>query len=84
MYLFLDKFERDVLEEHCFQALDIMLRATPARWWDKHKKKFADWKEYGQMMKLWLWYANTRIVEKYTGNDDSRKHMARWMKAWGE
>lgn len=29
---FLDRFERDVLEESQFQALDIALRAMSARW----------------------------------------------------
>ena len=82
--LFLDKVEMDVLEKHQFQALEIALRAKPARWWGTHKNNFVDWKEYRRMMKLWFGYANTRIIEKYIGNYDSRKHLARWKKAWGE
>jgi len=44
--LFLDKFEREVLEEHWFQALDLALHTTLAHWWGMHKDNFADWKEY--------------------------------------
>jgi len=44
--LFLDNFERDVLKEQWFQALDIALQATLARWWGMHKDNFIDWKEY--------------------------------------
>jgi len=29
---FLDAFEREVFDKHCFQALDLALRATLARW----------------------------------------------------
>lgn len=82
--LFMDKFERDVSEEHCFQALYIALRATPTRWWGTHKNNFTNWKEYQRMMKLRLGYANTHITEKYIGKDDSCENLARWTKAWGE
>ena len=34
---FLDKFEREVLEKQCFQALNWVLCATPVRWWGMHK-----------------------------------------------
>lgn len=82
--MFIDKFERDALEEHRFQAFDIALRATPTRWWGMHKEKFSDWKEYQRMMKLRFKYSNTRIIEKYTRKGDPHEHLARWEKAWGE
>ena len=28
--IFLDEFECEVIEDHCFQALELTLRATPA------------------------------------------------------
>ena len=34
---FFDRFEREVLEKKCFQALNWVLRAMPARWWGTHK-----------------------------------------------
>lgn len=38
--LFLDEFEREVLEEHHFHALELALRAMPAHWWGMHKENF--------------------------------------------
>jgi len=54
------------------------------RWWGTHKDNFVNWKEYRRMTKLMFGYANTFLVEKYTGKDDLRKHLARWTKPWGE
>jgi len=56
----------------------------PSRWWGTHKINIANLNEYWWMMKVQFGYANTCITEKYTGKDDLRKHLARWMKAWGE
>jgi len=38
--MFLDEFEREVPEDRRFQALELALRATPTRWWGKHKDSF--------------------------------------------
>lgn len=38
----LDAFEIEVSKKHRFQALDWVLRATPARWWGTHKDNFYD------------------------------------------
>lgn len=72
----MDKFQRDVPEEHRFQELDIALSTMPPTWWGRHKNNFANWKECRQMMKLWFGYSNTQIVEKYRGKDDPREHLA--------
>jgi len=42
--LFFNEFEREVPEEHQFQALQLVLRSMLARWWGTHKESFADWK----------------------------------------
>ena len=39
---FLNKFEKEVPEEQQFDALKLVLRATPARWWDTHQHNFED------------------------------------------
>lgn len=72
----MDKFERDMLEEHQFQMLDLVLCATLAWWWGTHKDKFTYWKEYKRMMKLRFGYANTYMIEKYIGKDDLHEHLA--------
>ena len=48
---FLDKFEGEGLEKKCFQALNWVLRATPARWWCTHKGSFENWCECRRMMR---------------------------------
>lgn len=40
--VFLDAFEREVLEKQHFQVLDWALRATAARWWGMHNGSFDD------------------------------------------
>lgn len=40
--LFLDEFERDVLEEQQLQSLDIALSAAPTCWWGTHKDNIGD------------------------------------------
>ena len=37
---FLDKFEREVSEKKHFQALNLVMCATPAMWWGTHKGSF--------------------------------------------
>lgn len=49
---FLDAYEREVPEKHCFQALDLVLHATPARFWGMHKDDIDGWREYRRMMKV--------------------------------
>ena len=41
--LFLDDFECEVPEDHRFQALELALLTTPARWWGTHKDSFSGW-----------------------------------------
>jgi len=48
--VFLDEFEREVIEEQRFEALDWALHATPARWWGMHKGSFDDWRECRRMI----------------------------------
>ena len=48
--IFLDAFEKEVLEKQCFRALDWALRVTPARRWGAHKGSFDDWCKCRRMM----------------------------------
>lgn len=79
--LFLDEFEREVPQEHHFQALELALRPTPAHWWGAHKDNFASWKEYRRTMRLRFGYANTRMTKKYSGKDDPHENLVRRTRA---
>lgn len=50
----LNAFEREVPQEHPFQALDWELPATCVRWWGTHKDSFDDWRMYKKMMRVWF------------------------------
>lgn len=76
--LFLDTFEREVPENHRFQALDWALRATPARWWGTHEDNFEDWHEYRRMMRICFGHPKVRLTEKYDGRNDPHDNLAKW------
>lgn len=40
---FLDAMEYQVAEEQQVPALDVVLKATPARWWETHKEDHTTW-----------------------------------------
>ena len=81
--MFLYEFECEIPEDHNFQALELALHSTLARWWGTHKDSIARWRDYRRMMKLWFLRANTRMTEKYNGKDDMCDHLAKGTKAWG-
>ena len=80
---FLDAFEREVLENHHFQAWDWVLRATPARWWGMHKDSFDDWHMYKNMMRLQFGHPKICLIEKYDGRDDPWDHLDKWANFYG-
>ena len=80
---FLDAFEHEAPKDHHFQALDLALRATPARWWGAYKHGFDGWRDYRRMMRLQSRCLNTRVIEKYSGKDDPHDHLAKCTKSWG-
>lgn len=83
VHLFLDEVEREVPKGHHFQALELALHPTSTLWWGTHKDNFIGYKEYRRIMKLRFGCANTKIDEKYSGNDDPCDHLALWTRAWG-
>ncbi len=80
---FIDAFEREVMEKHHFQVLDLTLRATLARWWGTHKDNFDGWHTYRRLMKVWFGHPMVRLIDKYDGRSDPREHFAKWTDAYG-
>jgi len=81
--VFLDAFEREVIENQCFQGLDWALRATPTRWWGMHKGSFDDWHKCRRMMRTHFGKPKVRVTDKYDEKDDPHAHLAKWAKAYG-
>jgi hypothetical protein len=40
--MFINTFELEVLEQQGMLTLDLLLKATPAKWWDAHKEGIKD------------------------------------------
>jgi hypothetical protein len=49
---FLTQYKDELLENQRLLALDIALKATPARWWGTHKETIKDWYQYKQLMRI--------------------------------
>ena len=82
--IFLDAFEREILENQRFQALDWVLRAMPARWWGTHKGSFDNWHECRRMMRTRFGKLKLQMIDKYDGQDDPHAHLAKWTQDYGE
>jgi hypothetical protein len=41
---FVKVFELQIQKQQRLMALDVVLKATPARWWVAHKEAIEDWK----------------------------------------
>lgn len=80
---FLEKFEREVSEQQCFDALKWAMHATPARWRGTHQRSFEDWRRCRRMMRLPFGKLQMRLAEKYDGHDDPHTHLAKWTKVYG-
>jgi hypothetical protein len=48
----LAQYEDKVLENQRLLALDITLKATPARWWGTHKETIIDWYQCKRLLRI--------------------------------
>ena len=81
---FLNKFEREVLEQQRFDALKWVLCVTPPRWWGTHQQNFEDWQECIRMMRVRFGAPQMQLIDKYDGWDDPRAHLVKWTKVYEE
>lgn len=81
---FLDRFERKVTKKKRFQALNWVLRATTARWWGTHRRRFEDWRACRKMLRSRFGKPIVRLADKYNGRGGSRTHLSRWVQAYGK
>jgi hypothetical protein len=49
---FLTQYEDEVLENQRLLALDLALKATPARWWGAHKETITDWYQCKRLLRI--------------------------------
>ena len=68
----LDIFGEEVPKEQRFQALDVILRSTPNRWWGTLKGNIRSWRKYNRFRQIIFGKVNARLAGKYDGKDDLR------------
>ena len=69
---FLVDFEDKVSQPWRLLVLDEALKATPARWWETHKKSIDGWLLCRRLMEVRL--SGTKKYEKYDGRNDPNDH----------
>jgi hypothetical protein len=73
--MFVKTFELQVLEQKRLLALDVVLKATPSRWWDAHIEGMIDWLQCNRLMKIRFDTKGENIVQKYRRESESTVHV---------
>jgi hypothetical protein len=56
-------------------ALDVILKATPARLWDAHIKGMKDWEHFHRLMQIHYGHGQEEIAHKYIGERKPMGHV---------
>ena len=49
---FLQKFEQEIPQEQRMTTIDLVVKATPARWWHAHKEHITSWDDLKRLMAI--------------------------------
>ena len=80
---FLAQYEDELLENQRLLALDIALKATPARWWGSHKETIQNWYKCKRLLCIRLGVEQGRNnMEKYDGQGTPLEHLEKWKTQW--
>ena len=63
-------------------SLGVALRATPARWWDAHKRNITTWETCHRLLVVRIGEDDGDMNYKYDGKNDPRIHVKACIKAW--
>jgi hypothetical protein len=75
---FVQAFEFYILEQQILLALDVVLKATLARWWVAHKEGIKYWQECRRLMQVRFGTEVEYIVHKYIGVSDPVDHIVQF------
>lgn len=64
---FIIHYQGKIPEKDRLGALNVALRATPARWWSTHKKHITDWSQCKMLMEIRFAATQEYFKVKYTG-----------------
>jgi hypothetical protein len=80
--LFVKAFELHVPKQQRLLALDVVLKATPARWWAAHKEGMEDWLQCQRLMNVRLGIELENNAQKYIGISNPTKHVEQCKNRW--
>ena len=72
---FLEQFEQQIPHEQRIAAMDLAVRATPARWWYAHKENIASWDDIKRFMAIRFSDDREYVQQKYIGESDPWSHI---------
>ena len=71
----IQEFEEKLFEPQRVLALDVALKATPARWWATHKQTIHDWGQCQRLMILCFGDSEVYHARRYDGLNDLACHL---------
>ena len=72
-----------MLENQRLLALDIALKATPARWWGTHKETIMNWYQCKQLLRIRFGVEHKRNKQhKYDGQGAPTEHVEKCRALW--
>ena len=79
---FFIQFEQQIPHEERIAAMDLAVRATPARWWYAHKENIASWDDIKISMAIRFSVDREYVQQKYIGETDPRTHIQACEQSW--
>jgi hypothetical protein len=73
--MFLKAFESQVPKQQRMLALDVVLKATLATWWDAHREGIKYWPQCSKLMQLRFGTEEEDIAQMYIGESDPIGHV---------
>jgi hypothetical protein len=74
----LTQYEDRVLENQQMLALDLALKATPARWWGTHKETITDWYQCKHLLHIrFIPEQEYNKQQKYDGQEALAEHLVK-------
>ena len=82
LFEFFQEFEEKVFEPQRILALDVVLKATLARWWVTHKQMFHELKQCHRLMMVHFGDTEVYHAGRYDGRNDPTHHFIECQTLW--
>ena len=65
-------------------VIDLVVRATPARWWQAHREHIASWDDFKRLTAIWFSNDKECLQKKYIGESDPKSHIQSCEHNWSD